>query len=199
MLRSRWSDDEVKILKTKMALPKEELLKLLPRRTWHAILNKAQQVGVFRRLEVNKNQAKYHYDLTEVEAAYIAGIIDGEGSIAIRRDKGSGTSWYYPCLAIVNTDKNLMSWLHSKLHFSRTHLRKRGKSRQCYLGILSAYRVYSLLKQLLPFLIVKKERAEHTIGFIEQRLQHTHPYSGYTKEEIRLFEKVRILNKLGSA
>jgi len=52
-----WSQEEIEILKENYTYSsKEKLLELLPKRTWHAIQNKARQLGLKRRTRFKNEQ-----------------------------------------------------------------------------------------------------------------------------------------------
>ena len=53
--------------------------------------------------------------ITDNDLAYIAGIVDGEGSIAIKKVSYKDYYYYYPCVAIYNTNDRLFEWLKSRI------------------------------------------------------------------------------------
>lgn len=197
--RKPWSDYEIEVLKSKFHLPRERLLNLLPNRSLDAILDKTKRCGLSRRYEVHKREMGADCGLTRREATYIAGVMDGEGTISIHKEKRSPVA-YYPRLGVVNTSLELMLWLKKKLHFNIPQKLDKGRReswKTCYCGTLSGYKVYPLLKRILPSLIVKRKQAELVIAFLEERLKHVESNLGYTGEEIQLYKEVRALNKRG--
>ena len=57
--------------------------------------------------------------MTEAEAAYIAGLFDGEGTIAYKKYKEKKTNGTYDCwrisMEIAMTDQSVLSWVHESL------------------------------------------------------------------------------------
>jgi hypothetical protein len=103
------------------------------------------------------------------DIAYFAGIVDGEGSIAItlanRREN------YTLYLRIGNTDKNLIIQLQKKFG-GTSYIQKAGKSTWKHAYILSWFGpvAQDRIRMVLPFLIVKREQALNALAF---------PFIGY--------------------
>jgi hypothetical protein len=100
--------------------------------------------------------------------AYIAGIIDGEGSIMfVRRVKDPGGG---RCMVRVGmTYRPIIEWLAAfggKFNFSP----RRAENRlDAYTWAVSRRRdVHHLLTSVLPYLIVKREKAEQAIAWCER-------------------------------
>lgn len=93
--------------------------------------------------------------------AYLAGLIDGEGSIRIRKKQ-------YPFVAIYNTHQGLMDWLAQTIG-GRVGVDKRGREPQYYWTIGAARDVYCLVKAIYPYLIIKKQDADIVINFLEEK------------------------------
>ena len=93
--------------------------------------------------------------------AYLAGVIDGEGSILIR-DRSVR-------VRVVNTNYELVHWIAQ--HFrgavyteQRDHPRKRS-----YTWVLAAREpVRELLREVRPWLIVKADRADQALELIKE-------------------------------
>jgi hypothetical protein len=97
--------------------------------------------------------------------AYIAGIIDGEGSIPFLNKH-----W---CVKVGMTDEPVIRWLHSfggyfGVEFHRSELNKAGAPRKPIYNweIHRHHDVIHLLNAVLPYLIVKKARADHVLAQI---------------------------------
>lgn len=114
---------------------------------------------------------------TEVELAYLAGIIDGEGSIGIYHRASipsSLNSNSYDCsIQISNTDPNLIQWIADKFGGSlkrydiRYEESRRKSWKPLYRVSWSAKEdVYSILSDVYKYLIVKKRLAELMFAFI---------------------------------
>ena len=139
---------------------------------------------------------------TIAEISYLAGIIDGEGSIYIQSRKRSNYIDYFPRFQIVNTDKKLMDWIHSKFggHLCQKNRVKHNPNwRLQYEWFTTRPVMDQLLKLIIPFLICKKEHAEVMLEFRKTFLEkHNHKVS----DEVLAFRneclhKLKILNKRG--
>lgn len=101
--------------------------------------------------------------LSKIEWSYIAGIIDGEGTV--------GMAGNCPQLSIYNTAKVLMKWLKNKLNQSRLYeYKKRGetnkgrKYKTLYsIRISQKKGVLALLRKLIPYLKIKKRKSYNMV------------------------------------
>lgn len=116
------------------------------------------------------------------DLAYLAGIIDGEGSLAAHRNGNKKGLWYTPRLSIYNTDLQLIEWCRDVLaelgagsHIG-SHVREHGRRVQYVLTIqrLKALRV--CLPHIIPFLKQKRFRGELLLEFCERREDRRTPY-----------------------
>lgn len=105
--------------------------------------------------------------------AYLAGIIDGEGSITVSYRKRSGYPKRFPraSLAIYNTNLNLLYWIKSSFGGS-VHVYKSRNHNWKPSGCINFGDVASaeLLKKLLPFLVIKTEQAKILIAMQETKM-----------------------------
>jgi hypothetical protein len=88
--------------------------------------------------------------MNEIDLAYIAGIIDGEGSIGINKIKnynGTNTTYYRLLVQVCMVEGCIPQWL------------------------CDAFGAVSFLKVILPYLKIKKEQAEIAIEFQSQRMK----------------------------
>ena len=118
--------------------------------------------------------------MTPTESAYVGGIIDGEGHVEfkwtdrIRRDR-KGTPTYRTLivrLEVPQVDKRLIDWLMEitkegtrdiKRYPSHPTYQDQHRWRVCYHG------VYRVLKQVYPYLIVKKQKAKLVIDHYDKK------------------------------
>lgn len=101
--------------------------------------------------------------MTSQQAAYIAGIIDGEGSISlVRHNKNKLPS---PLISIASADLELLEWIQKATGFG-TIIRKRNYNPELHKDSYSLNIKYnqaiSLLEKVVEFLVIhrKKKRAE---------------------------------------
>lgn len=167
MKKARWSDGEIEFLRSRWAyLPIPEIQKTI-NRSWLAINIQAGKLGIKKDREAAwadnwKFIDSNPYDcLTATELSYIAGIIDGEGTID-RQIGNRPEAWR---ISVGNTDKNLIDWLHAKVPYSRVTVNKRRFhwKQSWRWALLSNIKVYRLLQLASPYMIVKKDKADEAI------------------------------------
>lgn len=101
--------------------------------------------------------------ISGLDRAYLAGLIDGEGSfycggIGTHRNKTC-----YPIFAIGMTDEDVLTWMAGLFGCSISYVLKRTKNpkwKDQYFVRLSGTRVQILCQILLPYLRVKRQQAE---------------------------------------
>ena len=122
--------------------------------------------------------------MTETEKAYIAGIIDGEGSIMLQKiHKNEHPA---PCISIASTTLELLEWI-KKVVGKGTITKKKNYNleihKDCYSYVLRRNDAISLLIDIEPYLVidVKRKRAE----LILKKYKSLTPRNGrYTEEMI---------------
>lgn len=96
--------------------------------------------------------------LTAEQSAYIAGIIDGEGSIMLL--KFHSNQLPSPCLSISSTSLELLNWIKNTLNCGIIKLKKNYKPnlhKDSYTYTLKYNDVIELLKQIYPYLILEEK------------------------------------------
>lgn len=138
----------------------------------------------------------------ELELAWLAGIIEGEGWISlmlVKSAKKNGISLpaYVPNIGLVNTDLSIVE--KAEELFNKLGLKYRKQLRKAYVGSDGASRKEKkeisiathenfkiLAKAIYPFMVgIKKQRIEKVLKFIELRASKPRSgiYSKYTQEE----------------
>lgn len=102
---------------------------------------------------------------SEVSLSYLAGIIDGEGSICVDIQRESikyhrKFDYYTLRLSIVNTDKNLMDWLVKNFNGSYYLRKPKPGYKLCYTYRLYGHDLANLIVACIPYLIIKKPHAD---------------------------------------
>ena len=139
-------------------------------------------------------------ELTIAELAYIAGIVDGEGSIAISRYTYCGHYEYRLRVNITLTYSDIPQEM-VELFGGTISLRKPKKEthKLAYAWVISCNAAVDFLKQIQPYLRIKAEQCRLGIEFQEVCHHRTNYYK--TKTDIALEEeywnKVTALNKKG--
>lgn len=117
------------------------------------------------------------------EAAYIAGIIDGEGSISLT--KFHAIEHRRPCISIASTDKELLVYIQS-LSGGTINNKKNynpDKHKDSYtLNIKKKDAVLSLLRIISPFLQVDKKRKR--AQWILKKYEEVTPRNGKYNSEL---------------
>ena len=101
---------------------------------------------------------------------YIAGIVDGEGSIGIakckRAIKQNKRGYAYRAFFhITNTHLPLLQYIKKHIGGSIAYLDERVK---CYNHTFSANQIREVLPKLVPYLLVKREQAEIVLKFLDR-------------------------------
>lgn len=128
--------------------------------------------------------------LTNEEKAYIAGIIDGEGSIMLT--KFHSNEFHSPCVSIASTTLELLQWIKDK---TNTGVIKRKKNydterhRDCFSYILKYNDAINFLEMILPYLVIesKKRRALMIINEYKSLTPRNGRYSEELLEKKREF------------
>lgn len=104
--------------------------------------------------------------MTEIEKAYIAGIIDGEGSIMLQRFHAN--QYPAPCVSIASTTIELLTWLKDTIGYGVIIKKKNynpEKHKLSYSFVIKQNNAIKLLEDIYPYLIIesKRKRAEMII------------------------------------
>lgn len=98
--------------------------------------------------------------------AYMAGIIDGEGTLSIRkRRNGKKTIYLHPQIQVSNTDKTLIDWIgvqfdgHVGIHRPASYDHNGYKTLHRW-TLSSIDEIKELLEAIGPYLIIKKIHSE---------------------------------------
>ena len=102
----------------------------------------------------------------KAELAYLAGILDGEGTITISRQPRMKQlrPYFCPRVTIVNTWEPLLSWILNRFPVGHSGIKRyapsTGGTKTVYLWSVENRAMRPLLRELLPYLIVKRRQAE---------------------------------------
>lgn len=114
-----------------------------------------------------KNNVYFPKNQPETEISYLAGIIDGEGSIYIGNfssNPKTGTLHYQTNIEVTNTDEKLISWLIEKFggRMNKYTAKQTPKNsrKAVFRWIASGETLTYLCQILLPYLIIKKRQCE---------------------------------------
>ena len=106
-----------------------------------------------------------HYDVAEV--AYLAGIVDGEGSLVIGNyssNKKTGAVHYHTTLEVNNSGKELIDWIHKTFGGSVLEYTPKQHAKNCrlqvYRYIANGDRLTHICELIHPFVTIKKRQVE---------------------------------------
>lgn len=106
------------------------------------------------------------------EASWLAGIIDGEGSVGLYNYGKEGRR---VLIQMGNTDEKLILRFReiigcgSTIFRTRIHMTHKGRKPMYQYSLKGSNRCYWVLKQVLPFLITKKDKVFDIINEIEDK------------------------------
>lgn len=135
--------------------------------------------------------------------AYMAGIIDGEGSIMLWKNKNSKKRGQYNLrINVSSTDKCLIDWINT--HFAGHCYMVNAPSRQNpnwkkqFLWQLPSPNLLTFMIELVPFLIIKKERFQIAIKFRETFEKWQRPLKQETLDlRESYYVQMKLLNSRG--
>jgi len=120
--------------------------------------------------------------------AYIAGIVDNQGSIFIRQYKVNDSPNYTLSMAIYHKQKRILEYIQGFFDAGRIY-----EDRQGYQIKFGAGDTSNILRQLLPYLLLKREQAELAIKFQTEKRQQR-PLSEEEREWRRqIYEQMKAL------
>lgn len=135
--------------------------------------------------------------LTPAEISYIAGIVDGEGCITISRGRNRATRGGYDyrgVICITNTSLKLMDWISERIDAKYYGRENGGKlsifQKKIFNIVLQGTRSYVLADFLLPFLVIKKDKAACVI-----ELHSTGHYTGVTIPDAEIERRKAVWEK----
>jgi hypothetical protein len=118
--------------------------------------------------------------ISDTEAAYAAGILDGEGSIALTRNRKS--RWPSPQVSVSSTDKELLVWLRSRFGGSIVIKKPRRSNHSVsYEWKLTDRRALGFLQTTQKHLVIERKASEAKL-LLDSYLECTPRNGRYTRE-----------------
>ena len=114
------------------------------------------------------------FNLTDTQKAYLAGLVDGEGNIraGVLSKNPDKYNRFETELRVTNTNLDVLTWIARTTQVGVIGKSKKMKEyhTQCYYWtVRTRKQVQGLLTQLLPFMIIKQERARRILELIEEK------------------------------
>lgn len=128
-----------------------------------------------------------------VDAAYLAGIIDGEGSVILYKRR----EVVAVMLTVSNTAKQLLDWIADKTGVGAvcSQYKETEKRKATWFWRCNADAAESVLQQIRPYLVLKSAQADLALATQKQLrdpgLKATHSW------QMEYLDKMRALNKRG--
>lgn len=191
-----WSEDEVKYLSSQLKYKTRGQIAKDLGRGISSIRSKMRHLGI---------QSDYHkrtddHTLLDTEAAYIGGLFDGEGNITLAREKTKLSQRGFIIrleIRVDNTNKNALDFISDATHIGRVYTYEKDNRKPLYSWQLRRLAdIKALIEQLLPYLIIKRERAKLTIEYCEGRLSKRY-HAAYDERELQLVGEISKLNHRG--
>ena len=145
---------------------------------------------------------------TPAELGWLAGILDGEGYVALatRFQRGRTNKNYISCIEISNTEPNLLlkvrditTKLGVNLHVKEHKPAKTGNRVVFKLECHRFPGVKAILEATLPYLTCKAKRAKLILDFIESRQARKFSNTPYNDGERALVYAVQDLTRSGES
>lgn len=140
--------------------------------------------------------------MSKLTSAYLAGLVDGEGSISFilrKEPKWSAGIYYQPRLRIAMIDKAIIDWLQSSFggYISERKF-ENPKYNTAYCWEVSSTRCENVLRAIYPYLRIKKPQCD--VAFKKFNFKKSGNYR-WTPEEMEylasLHQEMKRLNKRG--
>lgn len=121
---------------------------------------------------IGRSKECVNQNISEFDLAYIAGFVDGEGTItiqAVKRPDRCRTISHRPVLSIHNTCIDVLEWIKMIFGVGRIHrCSQRIENRKIvYKYAITCSNAINVARMLLPYLRVKRMQAEILIKFSE--------------------------------
>ncbi|MGF2618472.1 hypothetical protein FZC84_21145 [Rossellomorea vietnamensis] len=131
---------------------------------------------------------KTSYSLEEMQAAFLAGLCDGEACYSIERrrvrnKKGLIKEYFYPSVRLAMKSQQTIKTARKMTGFGKVYEQKHGM----WLLYLYGDEAKVFFKRVKPYMVTKKAEAEMVLEFIE---------NGNRENGREYFEKVRELKRI---
>lgn len=192
-----WTKEEIEILKKHYpSKPRDEVEEKLKPRTWASIKEEAVHIGIHREYTGHRIRKVDNVlnNLSDIDKAYLAGFIDGEGCICFLKRVWENGERYTPTITIVNTNKEIMDWLSNKIPYFNLYVRAGSKNHKDMYTVETRKQmaIKYILQTILPHLKVKKKQAELMLEYINNRLGGV-----YDSRNRKIYQQLKELNMRG--
>lgn len=152
--------------------------------------------------DLNNRKSCLEIDLTLEQSAYIAGMIDGEGSVGVWRETRRGNKSGYRYKGVVevyNTDTRVLHFLKDVCGGYIAKKRKASKKNKAsWKWACTQTKISELLKQVRPYMILKGEQADIVLKFREIMDNAPRRASASHEHFEELYQMTKKLNRRGN-
>ena len=133
--------------------------------------------------------------MNEIEKAYLAGIVDGEGYIGVARYWRNDKNNYYLKLQIQLTNEKLIKYLSSITNHKVTGPYKYGNRQEVYSLSILGKRAATIITNIAPYLVGKAVQAELADLFPIRATAGGGSMDADTKDtQSQIYEEMKMLN-----
>jgi hypothetical protein len=162
----RWTPEQIRIISERYASDGAVAVAKLIGRSVVAVQVFAVRAGLSRAPRIDSSALA---DLNPLFAAYLAGVLDGEGSIQINPTQGARLRFWNLSIQIASSMPGFLDSLRTQTHqigtITSSQPRGKGKCRRAYSWRIYADAATWFLRQILPFLVIKREHALVALEF----------------------------------
>jgi len=117
-----------------------------------------------------------HIPKEEWKLGYLAGLLDGEGSIVIKRDHIHDKPTPRAQIAVYNTDSRILEWIRKEFGggtlVSPNRRNPNPEHSRSYQLSYSAFKeVKTILEAIFPYLLIKKGKANEALNLCNRKLE----------------------------
>ncbi len=129
--------------------------------------------------------------MTETEWAWLAGFIDGEGTIAIYQNG--------PRMVIANTDLETLEWIQASTGFGyiQENTKREMATKPCYLLSFGSHAIRAMLPKLIPHLRCTRSKAEDLLAYMSLLTRNSDPDRIRRREQAYESFRAKHMNEKG--
>ncbi len=193
----KFSEDELTVLHEQFGPFGAARTAAILNRSPASVTAKARKLGLTR--SWGEKLVLHDHGLTIEQVAYLAGFIDGDGSVSLQR--WSGKKNRRPAIRLCNTSDAFLAWCQRYLDLPNTYCDSRtigsgfsaGTSRVIFVYSIVGMSHLPLYRALLPHLVIKRPQMEMVVEWVSLRLLQTWN-EPYTQRQQDLEAMVRFMN-----
>jgi hypothetical protein len=142
--------------------------------------------------------------MSATEAAYMAGMVDGEGSVTLIKaawKRNRAGFQFQPLLTIANTFRPVLERLVEMCGNGRivaTYNTKHAAHKVGYRVVFTSNQIRHVLPQLVPYLVIKKRQAELLIEYLGEWRKGLHITDESYRRGEDFRQQLRALNQRGN-